>query len=173
MRVLDIATQAVTTLAGGGSACGQARGYANGIGSAALFAELNGVAVVETRGAVYVFDRGNKLIRVVDVAATQAVTLLAGTLAIDYGDGPDPCCFTCKGTCHADGYGTSASFNYLSGGVFDANGRLFFGDSYNEVLQYIDVDSSLVQTFSYFDEYVWFDRNADGIGSNARFHSMS
>ena len=178
VRVLDIATQAVTTLAGGGSACGQARGYANGIGSAALFADLKGVAVDETRGAVYVFDEGNQLIRVVDVA-TQAVTSLAGSFG-DYYSNDDPYgdfIAQCNGPtirgCHADGYGTSAAFKYLAGGAFDANGRLYFGDSGNQILQYIDVDSSLVQTFSYLYSAIRFERNADGIGSNARFHGMS
>ena len=176
VRVLNIATQAVTTLAGGGSACGRARGYANGIGSAALFSDLSGVAVDDTRGALYVFDEGNKLIRVVDVA-TQSVTLLAGTVGNyinDMGSDYNSCngAGSAKG-CHTDGYGTSAAFKYPAGGAFDANGRLFFGDYGNEVIQYIDVDSRLVQTFSWYQGLYWFDYNADGVGSNARFHGMS
>lgn len=58
VRKMDAITKAVTTIAGNGGT----RGFANGIGSAALFNGPSGVAIGKN-GVIYILDRDNNLIR--------------------------------------------------------------------------------------------------------------
>jgi serine/threonine protein kinase, bacterial len=94
---------AVSTLAGSGTA-----GSTNGIGTAASFYYINGIALDAT-GNVYVADQYNYQIRKITPAGV--VSTLAGT-----GDGS------------ADGTGAAASFNQPSGVALDAAGNIYVAD---------------------------------------------
>ncbi len=83
----------VTTFAGGGSA-GGAHGYADGVGTAALFAGPTDVAI-DAAGNLYVADANNQAIRMITPAG--AVTTLAGGGPTNYG--------------FADGAGSAARFS--------------------------------------------------------------
>ena len=88
IRRVEVATGAVTTLAGSGK-----KGNADGVGDAAQFNEPHGLAVSPDGSALFVTDHGNNKIRRVEVA-TGAVTTFAGS-----GEGGD-----------ADGVGDAAEF---------------------------------------------------------------
>ena len=74
IRAIDVATAAVTTLAGNASA---PAGSADGTGAAASFSEPIGVAYDAGTQAVYVTDVGNCTVRTITVPA-GVVTTLAG-----------------------------------------------------------------------------------------------
>jgi len=102
----------VSTLAGG------TYGAANGTGTAAGFADVQGI-VVDAAGNVYVADRSNELIR--KITAAGVVTTFAGT-----------------GTNGAvNGTGTGASFYYPDGLTQDAAGNLYVADEYNYLIRRI------------------------------------
>jgi DNA-binding beta-propeller fold protein YncE len=67
IRTVDLATSEVSTLAGSPSA-----GSADGSGSAAAFAQPNGIAIDSTDSKLYIADNQNKAIRVIDIASKQA-----------------------------------------------------------------------------------------------------
>jgi sugar lactone lactonase YvrE len=106
IRQIAIATQAVTTLAGSGTA-----GSANGIGVAAQFNIPWGLAV-DSSGNLFVGDTGSQLIRRV-VIATQTVTTVAGSGAASW----------------LDGFGTNVAFNHPSSLAIDARGNMVVVDS--------------------------------------------
>ncbi|MFI5163358.1 MAG: NHL repeat-containing protein [Sphingobacteriales bacterium] len=103
----------VTTLAGSGSV-----GSANGLGTAASFYDVIGVAV-DASGNVYVSDQGNNLIRKITPAG--AVSTFAGSGA--------------SGS--ADGTGTAASFNTPAGITIDGSGNLYVADEFNQKIRKI------------------------------------
>jgi len=90
IRRVEVATGAVTTLAGSGE-----KGNADGVGDAAQFNEPHGLAVSPDGSALFVADCDNNKIRRVEVA-TDAVTTLAGS-----GENGD-----------ADGVGDAAQFHF-------------------------------------------------------------
>lgn len=103
VRVVTLDTQTASTLAGSGLA-----GFADGTGAAATFDSVAALDIDRTAGVLYVCDKDNHAIRVVDVA-TAVVTTLAG----GYGDG--------YGNSGAlDGVGTMAGFKYPNGIAIDA-----------------------------------------------------
>jgi hypothetical protein len=71
IRTFDVATATVATLAGSGSA-----GATDGVGTAASFSRPDGLAL-DGKGALYVADRGNFVVRKIDLA-TGKVTRFAG-----------------------------------------------------------------------------------------------
>ncbi|EOD25371.1 hypothetical protein EMIHUDRAFT_237801 [Emiliania huxleyi CCMP1516] len=73
IRRVEVATGAVTTVAGSGE-----NGDADGVGDAAQFCGPTGIAVIPDGGALFVADLDNHKIRRVEVA-TGAVTTLAGS----------------------------------------------------------------------------------------------
>ncbi|MGZ3764506.1 MAG: NHL repeat-containing protein [Mucilaginibacter sp.] len=103
----------VTTIAGGGSV-----GSANGVGSAASFYDVIGIAV-DASGNVYISDQGNNLIR--KVAADGTVTTFAGSGMAGA----------------ADGTGTAASFNTPAGLAIDASGNIYVADEFNNKIRKI------------------------------------
>ena len=107
----------VTTLAGSASA-----GHADGMGTAASFANPMGVAV-DGRGNVYVADTYNHTIRKVTPAGV--VTTLAGTPGV---------------VGSADGLGAAASFYQPTSLAVDANGNLFVADTGNSTIRMITPD---------------------------------
>merc|ERR1712054_99675 len=92
IRVVDVKTQKVSTLAG------SSQGYKDGTGKAAQFWHPAGVSTSPDGSTLYVADMNNHKIRVVDVK-TQKVSTLAGSS---------------KG--YKDGTGKAAQF-YLPEGV--------------------------------------------------------
>ena len=113
----------VTTLAGGSG-----MGSTDGTGSAAKFAEPNGV-VLDTSGNVYVTDYVNMTIRKVTPAGV--VTTLAGSPGVEG---------------FVNGTGTAARFKSLQGIAIDTSGNLFIADSGNRSIRKI-TPAGVVTTF--------------------------
>lgn len=103
----------VTTVAGSGET-----GFVNGNGAAAVFSNLQGIAI-DASGDLYVADFGNHCIRKVTQAGV--VTTFAGNGS--YGT--------------ADGTGTSATFHSPQGLAFDPQGNLIVSDSANNRIRRI------------------------------------
>lgn len=80
VRQIDIATGAVTTLAG--SSSGTA-GSADGTGTAATFNGPSGITISPDHSTLYVTDFYNNSIRIIDIA-TKKVTTMATTSAVGY-----------------------------------------------------------------------------------------
>jgi uncharacterized repeat protein (TIGR01451 family) len=107
----------VSTLAGSATGGTGSAGYADGTGTAAKFLTPNGV-VVDASGNVYVTDAGNFVIRKISPAGV--VTTLAGSV---------------EG--YADGAGSAAKFEHLSGPAIDAAGNIYIGDLGNNRIRKI------------------------------------
>lgn len=108
IRRIDLATGAVTTLAGQAGVSG----FADGIGTAARFAEPYGVAI-DAAGTAYVADANNHMVR--RVSAAGVVTRLAGQM--------DP-------VGSADGTGAAARFSTANQITVDAAGNLYAGERF-------------------------------------------
>lgn len=129
IRAIDVATAAVTTLAGNASA---PAGTADGTGAAASFTGPIGVAYDAGTQAVYVTEPGNCTIRKVTVPA-GVVTTLAGQ----------------PGVCTAaDGTGTAATFAYAYGVVADGQGNLLVSDDGAATIRSIALASGVVTTIA-------------------------
>ena len=147
IRSIDVATRAVTTLAGSSSQ----PGATDGVGSAARFSDPNGIAVDAAGTTAYVADFSNHTIRRIDVA-TQAVTTLAGLP----GQGGS-----------ADGVGSAARFLFPADVAVDAAGTtVFAADTSNYTIRRIDVATQTVTTIAGLAGNLG---SADGAGSAARF----
>lgn len=133
----------VRTLAGRANSFGSA----DGLGAAARFGELRGVAVDAARN-VYVTDRGNHTLRKITPAGL--VTTLAG-LAGTAG--------------YRDGAGTNARFNELGGVAVNAAGTVYVADRGNAVIRSV-TPGGLVSTLAGSAGLTGLD---DGLGSDARF----
>ena len=147
VREIDLATAAVTTLAGAPPTAGGSVGSADGVGAAAQF---DGPASIAWDGAGHLFvaDSMNATIREVDVA-TQTVSTLAGS--------PQQ-----KGS--VDGVGAAARFWFPYGIASDGAGRLFVAD--NETIREVDVSPATVTTLA---GSPGLRGSTDGVGSAARF----
>ena len=137
----------VTTLAGNPLAYGSA----DGLGGAASFSAPGGVAV-DANGYVYVADKGNNTIRKITPAGT--VTTLAGTAGV---------------TGHADGTGTSASFNFPQGLAVDAAGNLYVADGGNFTIRLI-TPGGVVTTVA---GQAGAPGTTDGTGNSATFGGLA
>ena len=89
IRAINIATSAVTTFAGSGSA-----GSTDAVGTAASFNDPFGVAITPDGATAIVVEQAGRKVRKIDMA-TQAVSFLAGS----------------GSNSHADGTGAAASFH--------------------------------------------------------------
>merc|ERR1712054_127396 len=108
IRVVDVKTQKVSTLAG------SSKGYKDGTGKAAQFKTPFGVSTSPDGSKLYVADMNNHKIRVVDVK-TQKVSTLAGST---------------KG--YKDGTGKAAQFTHPSSVSTSPDGsKLYMADMYN------------------------------------------
>ncbi len=84
LRVIDVATAAVTTLGGGGGGVGgvgTAAGWVDGVGTAAGFNGPTGLSLSADGGALLVADTANNIIRRVALADGSTTTLAGGGLA--------------------------------------------------------------------------------------------
>ena len=144
IRVIEVATGAVTTLAG------SSLGDNNGPGATAQFNFPSGVACDASGTIVYVADTKNHSIRFIDVA-TAGVHWLAGTGPAGFIDGPF----------------ATARFNTPLGVAFDGNDRLYVADYNNYRIRCIVLSSGDVSTLAGSATQGL----ADGTGTAARFVS--
>jgi cysteine-rich repeat protein len=91
IRVIDLATSVVSTLAGAaeGNFPNFVGSYLDDLGAAAAFKGPRGIAVSPDGAAVYVADTGNHAIRRIALA-TAAVTTVAGSAFPGFNDGASP-----------------------------------------------------------------------------------
>ena len=144
IRKIVVATGAVSTLAGN-----TFYGFADGTGAAAQFNYPSGVAC-DASGNVFVADGGNQRIRRI-VAATGAVSTLAGSGTAGY----------------ADGQGQSAQFNNPQGVACDASGTVYVADTNNQRIRKIVAATGMVTTLAGSGVFGYL----DGTGTAAQFRS--
>jgi RHS repeat-associated protein len=117
IRKIMIATGAVTTFAGSGTAA-----FANGSGIAASFNAPTGLAA-DGQGNIYVADENNNMIRA--ITAGGLVSTLSGT-----------------GTANStNGVGATATFNLPFGLAVDKGGNLYVGDYNNKLIRKVAYSS--------------------------------
>jgi sugar lactone lactonase YvrE len=127
VRTVDVASGAVTTLAG----AALLSGTADGTGVAARFNRPNGL-VTDGAGNLYIADMGNHTIRKI-VIATGAVTTVAGTAGA-------------AGS--TDATGAAARFNNPHGLAWDGAGALYVADAGNLTIRKVVVASGVVTTLA-------------------------
>ncbi|EOD31059.1 hypothetical protein EMIHUDRAFT_434364 [Emiliania huxleyi CCMP1516] len=148
IRRVEVATGAVTTLAGSGQV-----GGADGVGDAAEFCSPLGLAISPNGSALFVADFHNHKIRRVEFA-TGEVTTIAGS-----GDEGD-----------ADGVGDAAEFYFPHGISISPDGSaLFVADSSNHKIRRVEVATGAVTTLAGSGE----EGGADGVGDAAQFYNPS
>lgn len=131
----------VSTVAGSTTA-----GNTDGTGTAARFWMPSGIAT-DAGGNIYVADGNNNTIR--KITQGGVVTTLAGNATIG----------------HADGTGTSASFNFPRGIAVDSAGNVFVADFSNNMIRKI-TPGGLVSTIAGSSANSGY---ADGLGTSASF----
>ncbi len=120
IRTIDLASQAVTTLAGAGKS-----GYREGIGSQAYFS-IPLAMKMGADGLLYLTESGSHRIRVID-PATGLTKLIAGSGQRGF----------------LNGAAASARFNNLEGIAPDtAHGTLYVLDSWNDMIRQVDVQGA-------------------------------
>ncbi len=125
IRVLNTATDAVTTIAG------PAYGWHDGVGAKAQFFDPTGLALTPDESTLYITDFNNHLIRKLDIASAT-VTTIAGQ--------PNVCGYH-------DGIGTAATL--CSPAMLATDGRsLFWGDSLTGQLRVMNLSSGQVTTLT-------------------------
>ena len=112
----------VTTIAGSG-----VTGFANGVGAAASFAVISGIAL-DAAGNIYVGDNGNNCL-VRKVTQAGAVTTYAGT-GMQAGPVAGPI--------------GSTSLVGVSGMIIDPAGNIYFADGAYNLVRKIDVAAGMV-----------------------------
>jgi sugar lactone lactonase YvrE len=145
IRRVDLASGAVTTLAGSSGV----RGSTDGTGTAARFNTPSGL-VIDKEGNLFVSDHQSNIIRKV-VVATGAVTTLAGS---SLGS--------------TDGIGSAAQFTWPDGMAIDDSGNLFVGDMMDATIRKVDIATATVTTLVGLAGHPG---SSDGTGSAARFGS--
>ena len=121
-------SQYVTTIAGSAGTSG----HANGPGAAATFFHPAFLAATSTD--LYIADYGNNLIRKIDLASSNVTTIAGGgSSGTDWG--------------HADGIGTSATFNEPYGIAVSGN-DLYVSDYLNNLIRHVDLTSREVKTIA-------------------------
>ena len=148
LRVVDVASGAVTSLAGGGAA-GAAPGSADGVGSGALFNYPMGLAV-DAAGAYLVVSElyGQQLRRV--TIGSGAVTTLAGSS---------------RSPGFANGAGSAASFSAPVALAMDAAYNVYVADSGNNAVRVVDFATGLTSTLVGAASAGF----ADGVGTGSAF----
>ena len=148
VRLITVATGAVTTLAGSGEDT-----FADGKGAAAKFNYPRGVAYSPDGGKIAVADGNNFRIRLIETTGehTGTVTTLAGTGFVAFEDGP----------------ATEATFNYPTDVAYSPDGStIAVADDLNNRVRLIDVATRAVTTIAGNSSYAF----ADGTGGEASFN---
>ena len=150
VRAIDVASATVTTVAGrgpsnviGGPFVHGQYGYADGVGSNALFTALTGITL-DGIGNLYVADRSG-FIRNVSLS-TRAVGRLAGTLVVALPWGPatvpsDGIGGGAGAIGHADGPGRTASFYIPFMTVYDGYGNIVVAENTNCLIRSISTSN--------------------------------
>jgi sugar lactone lactonase YvrE len=138
------ASGAVTTLAGSGL-----RGFADGIGTIAIFFYPFGVAA-DSSGNIYVADAYNHRIR--KITSSGVVTTLAGSGTAGF----------------ADGTGTNAMFNDPRGVSVDSLGNIYVSDTRNNRIR--KITSGVVTTIAGSRNAERSVNIVDSTGTNALFY---
>jgi sugar lactone lactonase YvrE len=145
IRQFDLASGAVTTIAGKAGQPGDADGT-----DTARFDSPSGVALDANCGFALVADTGNHIIRRVDLANSSVITL-AGTAGSRGG---------------TDGNGATARFNTPVGLALSTAGFALVGDTGNHIIRRVDLASGAVTTVA---GLAGAPGSVDGPGSAARF----
>lgn len=126
VRRVDAVTGRIETIAGTG------RATAAGDGGPAVEASLAGPfgVSVDEAGSIFVFDTEAHSIRRIDTVDGTIRTVVGDGRAGSGGDG---------------GPGTAAQVSRPHNGVFDARGRLLFGDSFNQRIRRWDPATGLIE----------------------------
>ncbi|MGH7439808.1 MAG: NHL repeat-containing protein, partial [Polyangiaceae bacterium] len=130
LRQIDVASGAVTTIAG----VRGMRGYADGAADQALLGEPEGIALDDS-GHLYFADTDNNLIRMLDLS-TRTITTVAG-------GGPTVFGLT-------DGVGAAAAFNKPKAMRIDAAGNLYVADALNLAVRKLVPGTGAVTTVATF-----------------------
>ena len=123
IRKISIATGLVTTVAGSGS-----YGYADGVGTAAMFRRPTDVAF-DGGTNLYVADANDNMIRQIDLT-TGTVSTLAGN----------------GSTTSSDGTGIVAGFDFPTNLVYDGSGDLYVSDQDGDEIRQIVIATQVVTT---------------------------
>ena len=127
VRRVDASSGIITTAAGNGTS-----GFSDD-GGPATSASLNlpRVAAVDTSGNVYIADRSNHRVRLVD-GATGTITTVAGTTSTGFsGDG---------------GPATTANLNSPQGVAVDGSGNLYISDTLHDRIRRVDAATGVITT---------------------------
>lgn len=146
IRMLVLATAAVTTVAGSAGMSGSV----DGIGVAARFDAPHGISA-DSAGNLYVADGNNSLLRKI-VLSTGAVTTIAGSAGV---------------TGSADGTSIGARFNIPDGVSADGAGNLYIADTGNSIIRKVVLSTAAVTTLA---GSALVTGSVDGIGAAARFN---
>ncbi len=110
-------------------------GYANGIGTFALFNRPCGIVYDAANNMLYVADQGNSLIRSITLPGAVVSALAGGNGSIDQG--------------WTNGYGTFATFNNPNGLTYDgSSGLLYVTDFYNSDIRAVSIATTAVSTIA-------------------------
>lgn len=140
IREINLATQAVTTLAGG------VQGFADGTGAAAQFFTPRGITVRPTSGGnflIFVADKNNNRVRRIN-PTTAVVTTVAGGFT-----GSGDCNGVPSNTCNDDldgNVGTMISQFYGPEDIAYSGGWLYIADTGNHRIRRLDVATGNVIT---------------------------
>lgn len=149
LRRVVAATGEVSTVAGQAGVSGAV----DGTGSEATFNLPSGLALDVAGGRLYVSDRGNHVVRVVELASRRVQTL-AGTAGQ-------------RGS--VDGTGAQARFNAPRHMALSADGRtLYVADSGNSTVRAVAADTGAVTTLA---GTAGAKGSVNGVGSAARFRT--
>ncbi len=123
VRRIEISTGFVTTLAG------STRGYADGVGTAAMFSSPRGVCISPDGSFAFVADTGNDRVRRLAIA-TGFVTTVAGST-----------------TGYTDGAGTTAKFNHPTGIAISSDGSFaLVADPSNSRVRRLAIATGVITT---------------------------
>lgn len=132
LRQVDVASGAVTTIAGMVGVRGDTDGQALG---QALFGEPEGIALDPNTSTLYISDTDNNLIRALDLN-TMTVSTLAGS-------GPNVSSLS-------DGTGSAAAFNKPKCMRMDSAGNLYVCDAFNMAVRMVVPSTATVSTLATF-----------------------
>jgi len=122
----------------------------SGDGGPATSAQFNspGAVLLDDAGNIYIADKGNSAIRVVNTGTTAitiaAITIQPATIATVAGNGT-PCADTSSG-CGDGGAAATAELNFPSGISLDASGNLYIADAFSNAIREVNTTTGVIQT---------------------------
>ena len=161
IRAMAVSSGLVTTVAGGGAGT-TSNGFADGIGTTAIFSYPSGITIGSTgaaSGYAYISDTGNNCVRAVLISSNTVTTLVGGGAGTHAG--------------FADGTGSSAKFFSPRGLAIDSLGaNIYIADTQNNLVRSINIVTRTVITIAGGGAPGGFSSGySDGLGSAAMFWS--